>query len=220
MDIDLLHSSVKPLYKSYNEVIKPLIAEIEARGQTFPLPLFNEIRAFNDHIAQCFWDDFTPKLVAIEVHKAEGHVLRMVLDCYKVLILFLNDKVLKFEMQTKHIDLTVIDNGVFYIEYRKFKKASIEMVRKAKSDESRNNGQAIIEFEKAYNLYTSLENLIDSSSVDVAWARKKFTVIRALKILGWLLAAIISGFVSLVFTCDSVSQFVMTLFKHPVPPLP
>lgn len=219
MDINILHSSVKPLYKSYNEVIKPLIAEIEARGQTFPLPLFNEIRAFNDHIAQCFWDDFTLEMVDFEVHKAEGHVLRMVLDCYKVLILFLNDKVLGFEKQTNHIDLTVINNGVFYIEYRRLKKASIEMVRKAKSDESRNNGQAIIEFEKAYNLYTALGDLIDSNLFEVNWAKKKFTVIRALKILGWLLAVIISGFVSLLFTCDSVSQFVIKLFNHPVPPV-
>ena len=36
------------LYKDYNSVIKPLIAEVEARTEQFPLPLFNEIRALHD----------------------------------------------------------------------------------------------------------------------------------------------------------------------------
>ena len=31
------------LYDDYNTIIKPLIAEVEARTEQFPLPLFNEI---------------------------------------------------------------------------------------------------------------------------------------------------------------------------------
>lgn len=41
-------------YKIYNETIKPLMAEIEVRYASFPTPIFNEIRAFNDHIARCY----------------------------------------------------------------------------------------------------------------------------------------------------------------------
>ena len=33
---------VATLYASYNEVIRPLISEIEARQESFPTPLFNE----------------------------------------------------------------------------------------------------------------------------------------------------------------------------------
>lgn len=43
-----------PLYDSYNNIIKPLIAEIEIRYELFPIVIFNEIRAFNDHIARCY----------------------------------------------------------------------------------------------------------------------------------------------------------------------
>ena len=32
---------IKGLYRDYNVVIKPLIAEVEARIEQFPLPLFN-----------------------------------------------------------------------------------------------------------------------------------------------------------------------------------
>ena len=44
---------ITALYQDYNTVIKPLIAEVEARTEQFPLPLFNEIRALHDHIARC-----------------------------------------------------------------------------------------------------------------------------------------------------------------------
>jgi len=33
---------VATMYTSYNEVIRPLISEIEARQESFPTPLFNE----------------------------------------------------------------------------------------------------------------------------------------------------------------------------------
>ena len=102
MSAETIYSSLKPLYKSYNEVIKPLVAEIEARGQEFPLPLFNEIRAFNDHVAQCYWDDATDEKIKSETYKAERHITRIVLDCYKYLTLLLYDRVIKFEHQTKH----------------------------------------------------------------------------------------------------------------------
>lgn len=37
------------LYDDYNTIIKPLIAEVEARTEQFPLPLFNEIYAYSPH---------------------------------------------------------------------------------------------------------------------------------------------------------------------------
>lgn len=55
------------LYDDYNTIIKPLIAEVEARTEQFPLPLFNEIRALHDHIARCYFKDITPEQRNIEV---------------------------------------------------------------------------------------------------------------------------------------------------------
>ncbi len=46
MPVDL-QASLKEYYKTYNEVIKPLIADFEAREEQFPLPIFNEIRALS-----------------------------------------------------------------------------------------------------------------------------------------------------------------------------
>ncbi|MDO5341871.1 MAG: hypothetical protein Q4F69_05395 [Bacteroidia bacterium] len=61
------------LYKRYNVVIKPLIAEIEARSEKMPLPLFNEIRAFNDHVAHCYLENADSKMVGDELEKAGRH---------------------------------------------------------------------------------------------------------------------------------------------------
>ena len=52
------------LYDDYNTIIKPLIAEVEARTEQFPLPLFNEIRALHDHIARCYFKDITPEEIS------------------------------------------------------------------------------------------------------------------------------------------------------------
>lgn len=74
-----------PLYNRYNEVIKPLIAEIEVRFESFPTSIFNEIRAFNDHISRCYLKPDYDRWVNAQINKAEGHIERMVLDCYKFL---------------------------------------------------------------------------------------------------------------------------------------
>lgn len=52
-----LQTKVEILYNTYNYTLKPLLATVEARFEKFPLPVINEIRAFNDHIAQCYRED-------------------------------------------------------------------------------------------------------------------------------------------------------------------
>lgn len=122
---------IKALYSDYNTIIKPLIAEVEARTEQFPLPLFNEIRALHDHIARCYSEGFSESQVDSELHKAERHVLRIMLDCYKCLNLSLHDTVLLFEKQTKHVDLTVLQDGTFYPKYKALRTQAVQTVRKA-----------------------------------------------------------------------------------------
>ena len=84
-------NKVRELYVDYNTVIKPLIAEVEARMEQFPLPLFNEIRALHDHISRCYSDNITDKQTNEELEKGKRHVVRIILDCYKYLNLSLHD---------------------------------------------------------------------------------------------------------------------------------
>lgn len=185
------------LYCDYNTIIKPLIAEVEARTEHFPLPLFNEIRALHDHIARCYLENITEIQVEAEIHKAERHVVRIILDCYKCLNLSLYDTMLLFEKQTKHIDLTVLKDGTFYPKYKSLRTLAMQTVRKAKTLESMDTDAALEEYQKAYNVYSELELLLDSIVADVHWARARFVVRRSWQILLWIASAVASGIVSI-----------------------
>lgn len=184
------------LYRDYNMVIKPLIAEEEARTEQFPLPLFNEIRALHDHIARCFSETITDAQVDVEIYKAERHVIRIMLDCYKCLNLSLHDEILLFEKQTKHIDLTVLQNGVFYPKYKDLRLNAMHTVRQAKTQESQDSNLALETYQRSYNLYCELEGMIDSVTPDLHWARIRFSVRRILQIVLWVVSAVASGVIS------------------------
>lgn len=186
------------LYKEYNMVIKPLIAELEARTEQFPLPLFNEIRALHDHIARCYSERISSNQVDSEIHKAERHVTRIMLDCYKCLNLSLHDEVLLFERQTKNVDLTVLQNGTFYPKYKTLRTKATKMVRKAKSLESLDTQSALDTYQNSYNLYCDLENVIEEVVPDLHWASIRFSVRKSMQVLLWILSAIASGVISII----------------------
>lgn len=186
------------LYNDYNTIIKPLIAEVEARTEQFPLPLFNEIRALHDHIARCYIEGVSDEQVESETHKAERHVVRIMLDCYKCLNLSLYDTVSLFEKQTKHIDLTVLQDGTFYPKYKALRTQAIQTVRKAKSLESIDTNAALDMYQKAYNVYSELELLLDTVAIDVHWASVRFTVRRTLQVILWIASAVASGIISIL----------------------
>lgn len=189
---------IRGLYKDYNAVIKPLIAEVEARIEQFPLPLFNEIRALHDHISRCYTDGITDKQISEETEKAHRHVVRIMLDCYKYLNLTLHDSLLLFERQTKHVDLTVLKDGTFYPAYKSLRIRAIQAVRKAKGLESVDTYSALDAYQESYNLYTELEQLLDEVTTDVHWARVRFTVRKGMQVLLWILSAVASGIVSIL----------------------
>ena len=112
-----------PLYQTYNGVIKPLIAEIEVRFERFPTSIFNEIRAFNDHVSRCYMKPDDTIWINKQISKAKGHIERIVLDCYKYLNVSLYDSVIKkFDRKYKGVDLSTINNGDFQIQHRNLTK--------------------------------------------------------------------------------------------------
>lgn len=209
MEINEFHAIIRPLYVEYNEVIKPLIAELEAREEASPQPIFNEIRAFNDHVARCYRDEIENEQIAEEIEKAQRHIKRITLDCFKYLNVSLHEKIQKFEKQTKNIDLTVINNGLFYPEYRRLMKLTIQKVRLAKKEEAVDTNRALEVYQEGYNLYCTLEELIDDNLEVVKWARIKFSFKRTLSVIGWLLAAIISGLLSIFISCDFFRKMIL-----------
>ncbi|MFZ4796194.1 MAG: hypothetical protein ACOYMA_01785 [Bacteroidia bacterium] len=204
---------IAALYTNYNEVIRPLISEIEARQEVFPAPLFNEIRAFNDHIARCHLKCISVDKIVEEIKKAEGHINRITLDCFKYLDVFLFEKVKRFERSTRYIDISVLDNGKFYPSFCRLQKEAVQHVREAKKAEATDIESSLNYYQLAYNSYCELEEKIDDKSVEIRWAKVRFTSKKLLQIILWTLAAILSGLVSLFLTCDQVKLLLTGLFN-------
>lgn len=210
---NIFSNKLSELYNTYNEVIKPLIALYEAREEVFPIPLFNEIRAFNDHVARCYIISFSDDQISDELGRAERHINRIILDCYKYLNVSFHNEIMSFEKRTKHVDLTVLDNGLFYPKFLELRKNAIDLIRKAKRNESIKLNDSFSDYQDAYNVYYELSELINSRRIEVNWARVKFSGIKLLKIIAWILSALISGLVSLFLTCDNVKDIILKIFQ-------
>ena len=205
-----------PLYETYNGVIKPLIAEIEVRFEQFPTSIFNEIRAFNDHVARCYAKPNDEGWIDKQISKAKSHIERIVLDCYKYLNVKLYDLVIKkFDQKYKWVDLSAIDNGEFFIKHRRLTKEITLKLKEAKHKESKEDkSESMALYQYVHNKYTELEDLIDQNHRNLFWASGKFYSKWFLKFLGWLAAAIISGIISSSFIpWDKVTQWFISLFQ-------
>lgn len=214
MTSQILQSKIESLYRQYNGVIKPLIADIEARYENFPPELFNEIRALHDHISRCYMPSITDDQIESEINKANGHILRIVLDCYKFLNVFISDDLKKFEKKTQNVDLSAIRDGEFFPQYKKLLAVAVKTVREAKKAEGLNKDEALTKFQDAYNTYSDLELLINDNYAYICRAKCRYSVKRIAKIIGWLIAAILSGMISLLISCNQLMAFVSSIFVN------
>jgi hypothetical protein len=194
------NEQVALLYRTYNEVIKPLIAEIEVRYEKFPTPIFNEIRAFNDHVARCFRENISDLDIENELRKANGHIERIILDCYKFLNVALHKNVIKqFDKRTKGIDLGAINNGTFVTSYSETKRLINTHLKEAKLLEVQDKEESLKKYEFVYNKFSELEIFLNDNEQHICWARAKYYSSKITKLVGWLLAAIISGIISSIY---------------------
>lgn len=198
-------SDIITCYTQYCDIIKPLIAQIEAQSEKFPLPLFNELRAFNDHIARCYYNNPSDKYIHEQISKARRHITRITLDCFKCLDGLLYQQIEQFEKQTKNIDLTVLDNGLFYPEYSRKKVEAAKIVREAKIQESFNTDYALSKYQDAFNLYSQITESINAVSEKAKWARVRFTTRRCITVVAWITSVIASAVISACLSCEIIS---------------
>ncbi|MFZ3171044.1 MAG: hypothetical protein WA118_03545 [Carboxydocellales bacterium] len=189
-------TQISELYQEYRSIIKPLIAEVESAYEEFPLPLLNEIRAFNDHISRCFQSDVNDDEISTQLKKAKSHNVRIIFDCYKFLNVYYYDKIKKFEKQIKNINLTTINSGQFYIKYRELRQKAINKVREAKKEEVKGDEGSFNCYQDAYNCFVELDDYISDNLTNVNWARAKFYTRKFVMVFSWLLSIIIASVLS------------------------
>ncbi len=172
-------------YKLYLNTAKSLIAEVEAYFERCPLELFNEIRAFNDHIARSFAEGVNETYINDQMKSAKGHMQRLLLDCYKNVNLYFHDKIEKFEKRIKRIDVAKINNGQFFPEYDRLHRDVIQKVRHAKTMETKDipSEEKYMNYESSANAYKSLSTFIDDNSARILNAKIKFWGLKSFKVL-------------------------------------
>jgi hypothetical protein len=190
-----------------------LIADIEARYQKFPDSLFNEIRALNDHVARCYTENYADEQIENEINKAESHILRITFDCYKYLDAWFHDYIVKFEKKyANRIDITLINNGEFAPKFRKIQSDALKEVKKAKKAESVDKQMSFNSYQEAYNIYSNLEELIDSNICQFSWAKIRKRANRTITFVVWLVSVVISSIITILIGCGEIIKILQSLF--------
>jgi len=125
------------IFTQYREILKPLLAEIEALDQQFPAAVLNEIRACFDHISRCYG---TSPDIAKNIDRAKGHISRAILYCCKTLVVLFHDRIVAFQRQNNNKDWSTVDGGRFnskFCELRCFaKRRYIEAKRQQDTEQN------------------------------------------------------------------------------------
>ncbi len=193
------HQEICALYLDYSDVLKPLLACVEAQEQKIPAALLNELRAFVDHVSRCYWTDANAADIKLNIDRAKGHIKRAKLDCFKHSALWFHKQIEAFAFQTRKVDLTTIDNGSFHVKYCDLRKKGRRQFRHAKKLETKESDDVVFpEYMKTLELFEELDVFIDENVSSIDWAKRRFTFNRALQAFGFVIAAILAGIISYI----------------------
>ena len=202
---------IKNIYKTYIEEICPYIIHYETLSDRFPSEILNEIRAVFTHLSKYNLTD-NASTKEKNLSKAEGHIKRSKLDCYKFICTAYEDEYSKFDKSYENTDLSFVDNGEFLpklLEARKNAKYLLLEARKTDlsidSDEETNTDEAYKKYEKAFVAYSSVHSLINDSYKNLENLKRKAVtknrITIAFAIIGWIIGifGIIIGIISSYF---------------------
>lgn len=187
---------LKKLYQQYNNPVKPLLAEIEAVYEKFPLPLYNEIRAMNDHVARAVTavDD---EKATIQLEKAKSHINRITRDCYKFLDVYYKREAEKFDKIICTIEPRTQQDFERMVYYGKLSDKATNLVLSAKENEHLvSDEETYVNFEKAYNAYKDLHKFIVDNRRDVFSIKRK----KRIKMIGSIVFSILTFILGCIIT--------------------
>lgn len=188
------------LFQQYREVVKPLLALVEAVYEKFPIPVYNEVRAFTDHLSRCYGEDGAMKSVDDvrgQLEKASHHIKRTIYDLYKLLIISGKKELESFERRTRRLDLRTVDSdGSFSAEFIKMRERAIELTVNAKMIEAKGDAGAAYEaYDKAYLAYLALHKLIINIGPRIRYAKAKWYVSKLWAVVAFVIGAILSPYI-------------------------
>ena len=209
---------LEELYRQYINPVKPLLAEIEAVYEKFPLPLYNEIRAMNDHVARAFTaeDDkegnkkkTKEQKETEQIEKAGGHIDRITRDCYKFLNLYYKREAEKFDRSICSIEPRTTNDYERMAEYGRLSDNATNLVEFAKQNEHLvTNEKTYRNFQDAYNAYKDLHKFIVNNRRDVLSMKRK----RSFRIVGSITFSIFTFILGCIITNNN--QAIVDVFLN------
>jgi hypothetical protein len=178
----------KEVYSFYNEKVKILYSEIEARENTLPVELLFEIHSAFDHLKRFHIDGESEDHCA---EKAFSHLKRGLLDAFKLKLKYHNkdyNKLLRMKA-----DLHLIDNGTFWPSLLSKRKVIVDLAKEARMYEGKSD------IEGAFDNWYKASALIDQfeseyfESPKIQWAKKLGFFHRFWKIIISIIIGIITG---------------------------
>ena len=170
---------LETLINGYREQAKPLMDDLNVRlGGKYPDNCLNEIRAMLDHVSRCYRvegsnlkPDEADNICNEELSKAEGHLRRLMYDCFKQLNILLYDAIHQKEKQTYSSRWLYIDGGQFWASYTSNMQVAMTSVVEAKKNESYDPDKAMEYYDKAYNSYCAVEQMLIKHKNALCWSR-------------------------------------------------
>lgn len=185
----------REVFQFYNDTVKILYSEIEARNNTLPVELLFEIHSAFDHLKRYFIDGESEDECC---KKAFSHLKRGLLDAFKLKLKYFNDDCNK--LLNKKADLRIIDSGTYLTDLLNDRKTIINTARTARLEESKTN------IDSAFENWCAVSKQIDDfeskyfDSAKIKWAEKQsFFHFNANFWLGVLAGVISSVAVTLLF---------------------
>lgn len=195
-------SRLSAIYETYLSVISPFIIQLEALDGEFPVEILNEIRSIFTHLARC---NSTEKEQIYEenIIKAERHVKRAVLDCFKYLCVAYDEYFRRFTKLNRNVDLSFVDNGYFIQKLNSLHNNAVHNKTEAQKKElvAENIEDVFEDYEKAFNSYAAVYNLIQDSAKSIDFVKHKAATKETLNTVFGIV-----GVVSLILTI--IFQFV------------
>ena len=187
----LLYQKQEKLYSFYNDRLRWVIIFIESRYKKFPVPILNEIRAVQDHIARCYDKDILGDEAFVEeqMRAAQGHYIRCLLDGYKYIWYQFGPEVQKKYFWAKILgDLDSIDNGGFVKQMYNLKNEAKKLNFKARETESKDKNVSLDLYEKSIGKLVELDELYECHAGEIGWSVRKGLTMKVVAGLGWLIA--------------------------------
>jgi len=178
----------KEVYSFYNEKVKILYSEIEARENSLPVELLFEIHSAFDHLKRIHIDGEPENLCA---EKAFSHLKRGLLDAFKLKLKYHNKDYAR--LLTMKADFHLIDNGMFWSSLLGRRKDIVNLAKEARVYE----GSKGIEdaFEKWYETSVLIDQFENDyfESPKIQWAKKQYFTRRFWDIVIGLIVGVIAS---------------------------